>query len=1081
MMIIKSRASSLLLLVYFVILARGHSERWTQSKQDSLDGDSTNKPSPAAKQNESTQTEAPIITDQRISDIETSDSLLNIKSNERDESSIGGFEALDFSNRSSKISKQPRNNTKSQVSSNGKQHSRGSQIGSKITITATKTENPNGGNKDKKTKIKLFNKNPNFSLVALLPKSKRQDTFNTSQANSGNGMAPKSPIRESSHSHPPSLHHQPFEPILLSPLPSQTILHSYNLPQPTHSDTSDFLMHARPGNEFARARLMGPAMARQSHIGWTHMAPTFIEAPDSSQASSYDQNAVQSVDHLSRLLLKNQASTDENLPFLYPPMNAHVMHDSGLSNGALAPPRATNQSSNSIDNQRFSLFGSTNQILPTRQPSEPPISFSAAILGERAKALLSQLDLTNLTGDNSILRNNRSQASRIQPKTANQATDATGELAAMAKSAADQWASASTDQEASPTIIFEHDGPTMTTVDFGMPPVTNQIPMEPEEEDISSFYSEDSDETESDGSNEAKRVARLKQRPNPSSFYDNSELNDREFGLHQAPRSSHNRGSERATNFYPDSIKAVKERERDVRHKVGASESDQIERLIKDLQELKRKRATDSEENKRKEHSENAPDDYEDLLAANEEEDDEQIRMLRKKLMARLNSKKDRQRNKSAASDDSVFHKAAVKIPLHALLMAALDRRMSSSGESILVDHKDPRHELTDFGEDLGSLALDQRQLGNFTEPHISNPIVGLNGSKLGSSNSAARSGEDSLSPNAATSNQRVTPLVQLNISQSLTDSIKEKRHDQGNTNDAERTSRSSPDQSSIPTTISPTISSLHSPQATQTWPNFRRPDYYTWNEKEDFDLNRQVREFSNERGEPRLEPSWVSKQTTLASRGMSHSHPRLHQTAPHVDFDDEFDEMDRSTRRKLFKRRRLSPGRAKTRRRDMDRDEDRFLNRLDREIVDDDEATDIDKRVKRIEEPTENGSDSEESAREERQRPLKKQGEVGSDDEDEERDSMNEPEVKSGDSEFDADEIAAKRSKARSKSKPKKDDKWRPKVIDEEVRKLEIHANRQSSRKPHVTPRDEETLDDPDSSEEAETKLRVQRVTVPN
>lgn len=1084
-------------LIYLAPLIEGHSGQW-KAEQNQIDHEDKVY---SVRADANSTAQAASYGDELAQDIETSASLLVLKSHDNDKLTTQLANKSNLSDRPGKMSKQASNKNPTQSNvNNSKEHS----TNRKIIITATSS--PQTDTKDpKKTKIKLFSKNSNFSFIALLPKSKRLDNFNATS--NSQTIQPKASTRKTNHSVPFSLHQQPFEPIIFSPMASQTIMHPYGAPTSAHPSAAGLFLQPRPSDQVAGARLFGPTFEPpQSATSWTQVAPSFhLAIPDVSNSNiapqtTLNHKATQGVESFNRLLFNQQhqqAIQNEPIPFFYHHSAPNSDQEAGVSPTLARPTNHTSVISSAL---KFPLFSSsqspTSSKPPQMGPNESPVAQTASLIGERAKALLSQLDLTNLSGDNSSSRLARHLPFKSQPKLAAGAGDMNNDLSSSTKSLADNWASASTEPDSTPTIIFEHDGPTLTTVDFGLPPTANRIPVEAadpsDDEEISNFYSEDSEEAEQEGSNEAKRFAAVHNRQPSMNFYEtlpeeNSVGND---FYEPKPRTQQASKSSRRPNSYPDSISAIKEQGRSSertqysKSKLASSDSDQIEKLIRDLQELKRRRTPDREEAKKREPNDNSGDDYGELLGSNDEDDDDQIRLLRKKLMARLNSKRDRQTLKSISED--TFHNAAVKIPLHALLMAALDRRMSSSessGDSLIVDPRNKdvisraAHEFNEISADLGSVMSDQRQNATASEPHIFNVVDNSSGMK---SIPSSQTSEESLAHRVAQS--RATPLVQLNISQSLTDNAKENL-----TSKRKEASPSgfSEDQSSTPTTSSPVALMQQSPVVQGAWMrqdrfhSAMRP-VYTFDERDDFDLNRHVREFSSERNEPRLEPSWVSRQAVAGNRrGHDNELAKAGHLTANVNFDDEFDDMDRSTRRKLFRRRRLSTktaNRPKPHRRNTDVDEDRFLTKLNRDLLDDDETTSVDRNVDNMDNSEESaGAGARDEARSRRRaKALKKRGELDEGDE-AELDSGNEPQVRSGDPEFDSDEPSQPRPRKRSGSSRKNGAQvWKPKVIDDEVRKMEIQADQRDRGQQHSGSNADDASEAQDEPEVDEAESRV-------
>lgn len=711
------------------------------------------------------------------------------------------------------------------------------------------------------------------------------------------------------------------------------------------------------------------------------------------------------------------------------------------------------------------------------------------------KDILKQLNLNGVpvssANRNSLVPNN-SGATMM-----GSATNNVG-LASMIKSAAEAWAATNPGADTTPTIIVEHDGPTITTVDFG-----NNLPAgqssPPEDDEVSTFYTEENEETESEGSNEAKRIARLRdkhqhpfehrthsrqvQADSPSEFYLDHPPEIRPHG--KKARTS-DLGNDALQEYlsdqrvvenqagYPDSINAIKEQtnsERDraqtsaQRQRSASSSSDsQLERLIQELKRLNKKRddsKRDSDEGKRLRGA--ASEDYEDL-ASNEDEDDEQIRAVRRKLLARLRNKSERNWNKRG----STFQDDAIKIPLHTLLLAALDRRMSPSEQSqtvmqdLIVDERNKgvvAAAQNDFGDPtsaLGSLmdknslldSLIQNQIQsvqNATENPFDSHLqdrIGLNSSQV--------SERDLFAPENLAFNRLQNLLIsrQANESSPPKEQSADEKVQNSTRVDERQEEPALAATTRMPASLRLDFTSEKTHQTKTQESTKGRRDLGEDEEQGDFDVNKQVNDFSEDKHDPSLEPTWISK------RG-ERSRSRKRADSP-VEFDDDSEESARSKRKRVLKRRRLPPKPEEAEAEaeaDSERTEDGFFDKLKRETT---VKADVDKSIAGIE------GDRSEGRPQRRLVERKRDDEQDGDEESEEREQSAEegdaPRVKAEDAAKDGAERDGSESKANAST-------WKAQLIDEEVRKIEELAKRRRSERGRN--RGDESADYPGSADD--------------
>lgn len=1236
-------------------------------------------------------------------------------------------------------------------------------------------------NSKKQTKIRLFNRNvvPTFSLIALLPKSKRLESNNTNKNNSqSTNQTPKSinitvkqqqqvPSKAHHNNHTISKLH--FEPFGLFGANNQA---HYQLSSPVRASSQMYPLAGSPHqqtsffNQRPYDQLMAPSMDSYQRIRFKEGVPT---GPNEAVPLFYASTIPESVYN------HNVAS----LSFRHRLPLAHYPHYSNLSNldsaWALSSQLHNEPSTISMENIQQLL---SNVQANKQQPSQESLGanvtsqqqqLAAALLGERAKQLLSQIDLSSLSRPNiqnnvhveqAKQQTNSSPAANGGALTTSPTQPQQTLMNGLIKSSARDWpASASSisdvtsgrglTAETTPTIILEHDGPTLTTVDFGPLPQQFQTrsPPEqiaPEEEDDATFYTEEQVETESEGSQNAAK--RLRQHPNQIKFQRNfmedehfANLRQRgqfesghahsrqphsssadgvdfyelpehlaasqpsEFNGHHSSRpeevepdyltdnndepnnnkNNYLRGNKsgsrrRNRSQYLDSINAIKEsanyrasnnqtggytdrdyrdapdyesregresRERDRKLQFFESDNDrnsntdfddrdsstrpkdadtQIERLIRELHELRRRRKLDAGASGRGEETggRRQPSKYEsalleeleDLLDSNSANnnadgsfDHHQIRSLRKKLLSKLRSKaqkdahssvlvrknnasnrfnhNDQQQQQenlvsnnnnnyqvsSSQQDDQLtsdLSQPAVKIPLHALLLAALDRRMSpaeSSSEptSLVNNNQDAGnrqtgarqfHDLTnDLGQLLGAGSIFDHRLGNVTtsgNKQNNRHFVTTSQPAIDSATTASSTTTTSTtrSPKQTNNNDnyqqqqklasngtgwRYRPLVQLNISQQLKDN-----------NQHQPQATSSPalimDRPSIgfvgPTRPVWIYNRQHQQQRdppgslAASRRNFMED--FAPGPAGDFDVNRQVQEFTQDQHDPYLEPNWMRTKS-------AYSQPLSVSSAPPVQFDDDADYANDAH----SKIKPLVPGQhhgSRSRsRRDKPRasassepNEAEFFDKLDRDLTKrgddvglmhnsnspndnlidnellDENRKDKDLRKHRnrhtsrvmkkqkspknnIDEQTTFDDDDDDDVR----ASLEHKDEKIAAESGEDKDFAAEPELKSGDSEFDDDNYYHKSTTTRRGNKnvsKKKDDNstWKPKMIDDEVRKLESLANQKTNQQQRVkssnqandlnTENPSEAIDYPDESGESESQTQSKTTQPP-
>lgn len=801
-------------------------------------------------------------------------------------------------------------------------------------------------------------------------------------------------------------------------------------------------------------------------------------------------------------------------------------------------------------------------------------SAAVALLSERAKSLLSQMSLSNqlaashlhLTPTN--IRNNRdTTSSNIKQSSTNDMG-----LSSMIKTAAEQWAAKNTGTDSTPTIIVEHDGPTITSVDFNgnnnLPQaqpiqpqlVENNQSDPPEDDDVTSFYSEENEETE--GSNDAKRIVKFKQHQHPFMQQSNVVQSDSPFGEdffdanngifgakrmvpvvgnHQVSnqhsannnRNPSNDISQDYVRFhkyldqspatYPDSINAIKEQSgRDnelisvVSNKIDVTDKEQVDQLIRELQNLNRRRRKnegspeidsdlDSDSRRVKSFNIDDSDDYKGNRN-NDDDEDEQIRLIRKKLLARLNRKRKAKFESDSDPASSYVSDQAIKIPLHALLLAALDRRMSSPSEQTrIVDISDGKNKNTLKNNQISfsSPIMNANNVVETTMKTRNGPKMRANTAGIlrafnrsdAASNLSQLKNPDifyildnfgfpgALSAKSRGNNSSSDAVIDVNSnrgSRSGSNYINNNLNNNNNTyndgnTDYDRSKDGEGNQSQSTDQEQQNISATtRTPTATTASETFQRrpPDKESARQQEsqqqeqdndttkgtstresgakgrrdvaggndegnndgnrgtdndgDFDVDKQVNEFSNDRNESPLEPSW-------ARNGINKQQERNRKrNDPSVDFDDDFEDLASksaasNTRKRVLKRRRLPP---KLREGAYEQSGNNFLNKLDKDTAD--SGGEIDRNTLGIDDPI---------VPENEDQRVQQNREDDDLHEDDDKDRHRDDDGDGESNERRPEENDNNRSGAETRTN--QIITWKPHMIDDEVRRIEIIAER--------------------------------------
>lgn len=895
-----------------------------------------------------------------------------------------------------------------------------------------------------------------------------------------------------------SAHNEPSsQPLITFPVPQNHILN----PQPQHLPIGGFTIPQTPIYQFNRAiHLANPAQ----FLGLSPPRIQIVQPPHHpfQITTPLDQNAAQSVESYQRIRFNNNHNSNEisndsnsNHNNNNNNNNNHNSNDHRNQNPTDFPmflsniPQASNSDQardnqlksdlkSSIANQMSSASTSSslNQIIqPVIQPSQFPspqasstpqtsAASTAALLSEKARTLLNQMNLNAKANLVNSIFNARPIA--LNSPSVPKAQIDNPAMSSMIKSAAEAWAASASGADSNPAIIVEHDGPSITTVDFGnnQPPRVNENP--PEDEEVSAFYAEENEETESEGSNGAKKVIKLRhnhrhpfehqvdsqnvqtEAPLDSSFFEG--LNNHRTTRMKRPSNLDQSGEAISdylryhrlvdrTNSYPDSINAIKQRENhperhekhdfvsSVRNKLLSSSDEQIDKLIRELRELNQEK---KEKLKVKKVNE---DDYDQ--ASSDEEESEQIRLLKKKLMARLKSKIGEEPKKE--SESKGFSSEAIKIPLHTLLLAALDRRMSSSERNptvspdlvadertrgVLTTIESEFHDMT-TGVDLNPLFGSRNTSNSLAPDHLNTP-PNLSRPRMAGY-------EVQIGMNASPPNTSENPLRNIQVYSNIKDQVNLPNTKQSNGQNQPQSSERhrefhhsiNQEQDSLysgttqmPVVEPPQGGYLATKRSRRS--QYRRDRGEADEEKDggDFDVNRQINNFAHDNNDPNLEPAWMSRGNAIRKHkpnGPENS----------IEFDDDSNDESRSgNSQKVLKRRRPPPNY-------VDGGEKNFFDALRTDTTED---PDVDKRISDIGSRT--GS----------REPSHTDG-LNSRNDDADFNSDDQVEADNQSSQNDR-ETPRKSSESRSLSST-----WKPHMIDEEVRKIE-----ESSR--NVGPRPQES-----------------------
>lgn len=585
-------------------------------------------------------------------------------------------------------------------------------------------------------------------------------------------------------------------------------------------------------------------------------------------------------------------------------------------------------------------------------------------------------------------------------------------------------------------------------------------------------------------------------------------------------------------NTYPDSIDAIKEKSNAqqrskgdskfskdnlmslVRDRLSASptgSTDQIKDLIRELQALTSKGESDTGSGSRKSSDKHGSssidfDDYEDLLGPSKDTDDvDRRRALRKKIIARIRAKYERQANKlaqealSSSDGGSKTDDDSIRIPLHALLLAALDRRASSSEPSsshiVLPDESDSVNLVQDeqskylinnaqrqFAEDTSGLAPLLNATAKMTEATM---MSSLPQQQQQQSDQVVKTllplSESALAFSTGPLNQSVNVTQLMEDAASITGQPMQQVNVHGTTLGEHQ------------------VSNMDNKPQTQTvimQPFPIQPNKSATKDDKvngvssiggDFDVDEQVELYSRD-DRRELEPSWMRrredqddydlpKDSPRARKSRNRSSRRLKTSSSNIDnnatslpvtnFEEDYEQMDRSARRKLrgklwrrFKKR--PPKRTRTPSEPPTEssylaDGEQFIENVSRDASDrkssPTDGTDVvERNIASMDPEVSSGEDAEHQRSPERARQ---------DDYDEADDD--------GDADTGQDNApVAQRAKRRSRKRSKRRDRksgphqtgWRPGTIDDEVSKIEADAREKEGEKKENPTADEDQLE---------------------
>lgn len=554
--------------------------------------------------------------------------------------------------------------------------------------------------------------------------------------------------------------------------------------------------------------------------------------------------------------------------------------------------------------------------------------------------------------------------------------------------------------------------------------------------------------------------------------------------MHMAPPMNNNHN--RHESSYPDSINAIKQKtdsrdddyrshnqdsndDRDRKHnkdnlinlvrdrlRVSSSaNNDQIKELIKELQELDLDNDSGRKSSSDKGSSVIDFDDYEDLLGKDDEED--RRKALRRKIIAKIRSKYERQAKKVAkeffnggkSNDDSI------RIPLHALLLAALDRRASSSESSnrhiVLPDESESSNLVND---DQSRYIINDAQRQFAEDTSEMGPL--LNATKLIES-SVIQSSEDqqqSLNPVQQISTKELLP-----IESSLT-------LPSGPLSQNMNTSGIDISMSPLQMTVDNVQSSnnnnmsigLASPKPTEqidahqqglTQNNkTRRAPAKPANEG-DFDLDEQAERYSRDDRRD-LEPAWMRREdyndhAVANNKRRRRVQNKSNDTMRFQDFEDDYDQLEKSARRKMRAKFRTRTKRPSNRSRKPNEssyldDGQRFIDNVTRDASASNNSevgpTDVDRNIANMD--PESGDEKSHSRSDDKSARSARSRSIDYDDDYDDRMSR-----ESGEDDYsgnDANDRKGTPGKKRSR-KEGHSRSWKPNMIDDEVKRIEADA----------------------------------------
>lgn len=611
-----------------------------------------------------------------------------------------------------------------------------------------------------------------------------------------------------------------------------------------------------------------------------------------------------------------------------------------------------------------------------------------------------------------------------------------------------------------PTIIFEHAGPTVTTVDFSGQ-LLNPLPDDANDDDendgddegevsTSSFYEEG-------GSNLRQKLIRRPKNfpsrlvttgannhqmivpPTPSEFFQEppgSELQSEAEPDDQTPLDNPAKISDvkseqavvvdsaKPQKKYPKSIKEAKKLAQD--NTTPAKQSGALDLLLDELQKLKKSPSS----NRHKTLSDASRSyDYEDVMATADDNEDDRVKRIRAKLLGKLERKSSSspmsQRRKSTSRESS--DDMNVSIPLHLLLLAALETKPAA------------RHK-----KSKGDYAMGKNRANN-SHPELI--IDELNKSLIDASRKEFLESTGDLG-NLLTRRRRRLEHQLKQANQADEDEQREQKQSQ--IDGEEKPEVRYDDEPTSESRMNSTARDYESTSASVSNSTVLEPALELnrkrrgntiggdTDQDEDFDVDQKVNEYADEKYDRSLEPSWMSSNKNESPEIVHSIDAETKPGSPVVDFDEEFEELDARTRRKLIADRKRAIEARKARRRrkqlsekDYEANENKFLNDIQKDTSDN--VRDVDITIKSIEDSIPNEPSGDQSA------SNKRKKKPTNDENDDDSEPDGDGPVPSTTTHEDADSEPDHNDAAGSS----KLEQWKPSTVDKELHDIEEESKR--------------------------------------